>query len=101
MIGHMTLILAALATVRITRLVTSDRLTERPRLWLLTQVIRRRGEDALLAYLITCTWCVSVYTGAAVAGAWYLWGDHRIFTACVAALAFSYVTGWLTSRESE
>lgn len=101
MIEAMGVFLAALATARLTRLITSDKLTERPRLWLLTQVIRRRGEDSLLAYLITCTWCVSVYTGAAVAAGWYLWSDQKIFTACVAALAFSYVTGWLTARESE
>lgn len=101
MIGGMGLLLAALATARLTRLITSDRLTERARLWVMTRVIMWRGEESLLAYLITCPWCVSVYTGAAMAGGWYAWGGQRIFTAATAALAFSYVTGWLTARESE
>lgn len=95
------IVLVALATARVTRLVTADKLTERPRLWVLTQAIRWRGEDSLLTYLLTCAWCVSVYVGAGAATLWYVAGDTRIFTACAAALAFSYVTGWLTSRESE
>lgn len=95
------LILAALATARVTRLVTGDKLTERPRLWALTHVVRRRGDESLLAYLITCPWCVSVYAGTGLAAGWWLWGESRWFTAAVAALAFSYATGWLASRESE
>lgn len=97
------LILAGLATARVTRLVTGDRLTERPRLWLLTQIVRRNrhGDESLAAYLVTCPWCVSVYAGAGFGAGWWLWGESRWFTAAVAALAFSYATGWLASRESE
>lgn len=92
-----TLILAALATARITRLITSDRITEAPRGW----VLRRLDEGGLLAYLIVCNWCASVYVGAGMAGAWYAWGGHRWFAAVCAALAFSYVAGFLASREGE
>lgn len=97
----MGLLLAALATARVTRLITTDRLTERPRLWLLTLAVRWRGEESMLAYLLTCPWCVSVYAGAGMAGAWYAWGGERWFLAVTAALAFSYITGALASRESE
>ena len=88
---------AALAVARLTRLVTSDRITEAPRNWALA----RLPDGPLLAYLVVCDWCVSVYTGAAVAaaGAWagaWSWG-----WAPPVALAFSYVAGWLASKEGE
>ena len=92
-----TLVLAALATARLTRLVTTDRITETPRHW----TLRRLNPEGMAAYLITCDWCVSVYTGSAAATGWALWGDHRWFTAVCAAFAFSYVAGYLASRESE
>lgn len=92
-----TLVLAALATARITRLVTTDRITETPRHW----TLRRLNPEGMTAYLITCDWCVSVYTGSAMAAGWSLWGNHRWFTAVCAAFAFSYVAGFLASRESE
>lgn len=92
-----TLALAALATARITRFITTDRITEAPR----NALIRRLDPNGLLAYLVVCDWCASVYAGAAVAGAWWLWGTTMAFTAATAALAFSYIAGYLASRESD
>jgi hypothetical protein len=92
-----TLILAALATARITRLITTDRITEAPR----SALISRLPDESLMAYLIVCDWCSSVYVGAAVAGAWWAWGTTAWFTAATAALAFSYVAGFLASKESD
>lgn len=91
----LTLLLAALATARLTRLVTRDRITRAPRNW----ALRRLPDGHLLAYLLMCDWCVSVYMGAATAGAWWAWGDHRLYVAAVAALAFSHTTGWAATRE--
>lgn len=93
-----TLVLAALATARLTRLVTRDVVFERPRNRLIVAMPARLEP---VAYLLTCDWCTSVYTGSAVAGAWYLWGDTRAFLAVVAALAFSHTTGWLSTREGK
>lgn len=93
----LTAVLCALATARLTKLITTDRILLAPRAWL----VRRLPEHHLLAYLIVCDWCVSVYTGAAVAGAWWAWGGSTPFTAGAAALAFSYAAGFLASRESE
>lgn len=90
-----TLLTAALATARLTRLVTTDRITRAPRDW----VLMRIDPEGLPAYLVTCDWCVSVYTGAGVAAcvawgpAWAPW--------VLAALAFSYTAGWLASKEGE
>ena len=87
----LSLLLTLLATARVTRLVTEDAITERPRTWTLSKL----HPDHLPAYLVTCPWCVSVYAGGALAGAWYAWGDTRVFTAAVAALAASHVAGFL------
>ncbi len=96
MMDTVTLALTALATARVTRLITTDRITQEPR----NAVLRRLDPTGLMAYLLVCDWCSSVYVGAAGAGAWWAWGDTRVFTAIVAALAFSYTAGFLASRES-
>jgi hypothetical protein len=90
-----TLLLAALATARITRLVTTDRITEAPR----NRLLLRLKDDGLASYLITCDWCASVYIGAAVAGAG-VWAQWWTWTMAIpAALAFSHVAGYLASKE--
>lgn len=92
-----TLVLAMLATARLTRLVTTDRITAGPRSWLIT----RLPEESLISYLVVCDWCVSVYTGALVAGSWWLWGGHTWYTVLMAALALSYAAGFLAQKENE
>jgi hypothetical protein len=90
-----TLVLAALATARLTRLITRDEITHRAR----RLVLARLDRDGLMAYLIVCDWCVSVYVGAAMAAvcawgpSWTVW--------VMAALAFSHTAGWLASKEGE
>jgi hypothetical protein len=90
-------VVMALATARVTRLVTRDRILRAPR----RAVLRALPDDHLLAYLVVCDWCVSFYTGAlaAVGGAWAGWWPWAWAPAL--ALAFSHVTGWLASREGE
>ena len=90
-----TLLIAALATARLTRLVTTDRITQAPRRWLL----RRLNSEGLAAYLIVCDWCVSVYTGAAAVGVILLGGTPGYWV--LTALAFSYVAGVLARGETE
>jgi len=97
----LTLLLAALATARITLLITTDRITEAPRQWLVRKAVARAGSESLAAYLLVCNWCSSVYVGAGVAGAWWVWGEQRWFAAVCAALAFSYVAGYLNNRAGE
>jgi hypothetical protein len=90
-----TLLVAALATARITRLITTDRITEAPR----NRILARLDPNGLAAYLIHCNWCVSVYAGAGTVAA-VLWTGTIGFWV-MAALAFSYVAGWLASQEGE
>jgi len=92
-----TLLIAALATARITRLITQDRITEAPRHW----ILRRLPDESLLAYLMVCDWCASVYVGAAVAASGAALGWWSWTMAVPAALAFSYIAGYLASKESD
>lgn len=95
----MTIVLTVLAIARVTRLVTSDYLTERPRHYLVRKLLRGK-QETMSAYLLLCPWCMSVYVGAAGAGAWYVWGATMWYQAVVLALAASHVTGVLASREA-
>lgn len=70
----MNLLVDALATYRLTRLVTTDTITQPLRDRVFAETGRIRGKHARpsavaekVEYLITCPWCVSVYAGGAVA----------------------------------
>lgn len=84
-----------LAGARLTRLITQDRITRAPREW----ALRRLPDGHLLAYLLVCSWCVSMYVSLPTTVAWMAWGDHWLFRGVTGALAMSYVIGWLAARE--
>lgn len=67
--------LLSLGAARVTWLITEDHLpiVANPRQWLVD-----RNPDGNLAYLVSCWWCVSVYTGAGAAAfaVWVL--DSRV-----------------------
>lgn len=86
-------------TVRVTRIVTTDQITEPPRLWL----IDRLGPDNLLVYLVHCQWCMSIWVGAgAAAGAVLLAevpdGLNPVWVGAGLTAAYSWVTGALAER---
>jgi hypothetical protein len=91
------LLVAALATARLTRLVTRDQITHPIR----RRLLARLDHDGMTAYLIVCDWCVSMWVAAAGAalGAWS--GASSWWQAPGIALAFSYTAGWLASKEGE
>lgn len=93
----MTVVLTILAVARVTRLITTDKLTEAPRNALVLWLIDRRGEGTRLAYLVMCDWCMSVYTGSVAACAYAVWHDTLAYMAVTLALSASYVTGFLAS----
>lgn len=96
------LLLITLATARLTRLVTSDVLTQPPREWLVRWLTAREGVFwNKLAYLLVCDWCASVYVGGAVAGAWYAWGENIAFMTVTAALSASYAAGFLATKAGD
>lgn len=92
-----TLLLIALSTARITRLITTDRITERFR----NMVVRRLGQDSEISYLVFCDWCVSIYVGLSVSAAAWVLGSATAFSVVAVGLSASYVTGWLASRTED
>lgn len=121
------LFIYALAVARVTRLIGEDVLLDGPREKITDWAWRRKygsaptstrnpdGEyrgvmpswqvakklDAVepkLAYLITCPWCASIYVGAVAAPLWYWLGTSPWLLVPAAALAFSYITGFLAQH---
>jgi hypothetical protein len=78
------------ATLRLTRLLTTDALLESGRSW-----IERRlpAGMAKLAYLIRCDWCMSVWVGFAVFTVGWYAPDTPTWIVS-GALTASLITGW-------
>jgi len=78
-------IVLALATFRLTRLVTTDAITERARDWV-------AAKGPMRAYLVHCDWCISIYAGSLVLGL------YMISPVAILVLALSAVTGIIAAR---
>jgi hypothetical protein len=97
-------VLGALATARLTRLLTADQLTEPAR----RRLLQRVQEGGRLEYLMVCRWCASVWVGlpvalAVVAAAPDLRPSLAVgaLVAALLTLAYSHITGLLAVREVE
>lgn len=86
------LVLDALATYRLIRLVQRDTITSRPRAW-----AHKRYSGGWLLELVTCPWCLSIWVGAGVTLLTYF--VPFAWSLVVTALVFSAVTGWFSDRE--
>lgn len=95
----LSLVLTVGAVVRVTRLLARDVILERPRAAVVKRLMARGRES--LAYLVVCPWCLSMYLGAAFAGAWYAWGTHPLYICLGLMLTASYIAGYLGTKESE
>jgi hypothetical protein len=105
------LTLYVLAVARVSRLITSDKLTEKWRYRFVASRFRRAygpdpgaeqmAQPPLLAYLAMCPWCISIWVGAVAAPVVALWGRSPWVWAPAFALAASYVTGFLAQREGQ
>ncbi len=96
-----TLVIYALATARVTGLITADEVTAPLRQKLVARLdpdpdARARGWRKQAVYLLTCAWCVSIYVGASAAIVWYTVGSNPILVVLAAALAFSQITGMVS-----
>lgn len=88
-------LLAIGATARLTRLVTADFISQPIRDW----VMGRFGTDAKISYWITCDWCASITTGAAVITAMHYWWEYAAMQIVALVLTASHITGMLTRLE--
>ena len=87
------IVLAVGATFRVTRFVTRDYITERPRRWVIAHV------SDPVAYLMTCSWCVSIYVSALIAPCVVVWGTNRAVQAVLVGLTASGATGLLSGLD--
>lgn len=97
------LLLTTLAVARISRLITTDKISEPARL----RVAKRRPEGSQLTYLLWCPHCMSVWISAALTpAAWLLTDapDHLGITSWfglpAAALAVAYLASIIVTAET-
>lgn len=94
-----TLIVYALAITRLTGLITTDYLTSGPRDRLVGWLDDTPGSfGALVAKLITCAWCASIWISAAAVPLIWFYGQTLwlLFPALVGA--YSQAAGMLSDR---
>lgn len=90
------LVVYALAVARVTGLIVQDSITEGLRDGLLVWLDDRRGRWApLLADLIGCPWCVSMWVAGVAAPLIWIYGQQPVMLVPALALAFSQVTGMI------
>jgi hypothetical protein len=86
-----------LALARMTRLITDDLIFETPRVvahkWLADR------DHAMLVYLTKCRWCASIWLSVPASLIAYYFPSNPLVLIPAAALAGSYVTGFLADRE--
>jgi hypothetical protein len=85
------LILLALATFRLTRLITRDQITAplRNRVW------KRFPPSTQLGYLLTCDWCISIYVATLVVISYIL--VPSVMLIIFAGLSLSALTGIIST----
>ena len=95
------LLIYALATLRVTGLITADKITSKVRARAVAALLPDTGVTVArwrwyLGTLITCAWCASIYVSLAAAIVWYTVGDWPPVLVVAVALAFSQVVGMLS-----
>jgi hypothetical protein len=92
------LLIYALAVARVTGLITADSLTEDARDaitgWLDD---RPKTLGNYVSILIGCPWCVSIWIAFIASPLVWIWGESPVMLIPAIALAFSQVTGMISS----
>jgi hypothetical protein len=88
-------VILALATFRLTRLITRDVITEslRNKVWK-----KYPPESSKVGYLFTCEWCMSIWTASLLYGCFII---TSVTVIVVVPLALSAVAGLLTAYEDK
>lgn len=87
----------ALATARLTVLLTRDEVTRPVREAILQRLDERRASHRTLAYFIECPWCLGAWLSAITAPVAWFWGTHPAVAVPAVALSFSHVAGITSS----
>lgn len=89
------LLLVAMSTYRLTRLVTADKIADPIRDW----AAGRRASWP--GYLATCDWCLSIWVAPWPTVAAIVWPDNRAIFAGLVALTASAATGLISALEQK
>ncbi|MFF3749331.1 hypothetical protein ACFYYH_02545 [Streptomyces sp. NPDC002018] len=81
------------ATCRVTRFITKDTLAAGFRTW----IADRFGDDSKPSYLVSCSWCTSIWVAVAMTALTQGAGGTFALQLTTTALTLSYLTG-LASR---
>jgi len=82
-----------LAFARLILLITSDVITRKPRQRVIDALEERNHE--MIAYLVTCPWCVSIWLAIPAAPIIYAYGHHWWLFVPALVLALSAAAGAL------
>lgn len=92
-----TLFLAAGTGARLTRLITTDKITKRLRIWL---IVRAHGNaERPIPLLFRCPWCMGFWVSCAVTACAVLGHGRLWFVAPALALTVAQITGMITASE--
>lgn len=92
------LLVYALAVARVTGLIVADSITEPMRDALIGWLDDRPATlGSFIAALIQCPWCAGMWVSLIAAPLVWLWGDTPVMLIPAIALAFSQVTGMISS----
>jgi hypothetical protein len=87
------LVLASLATYRLTRLFTADKITQPLREWI-------TARSDWFGYLVTCDWCLSIWLSTIPTFLIINHGDNTITRFGLLALCASALTGLVSMIET-
>jgi len=88
-------VVVVLASWRLARLLSVDEIFRPAR----ERVIDRAGADSQIAYLVTCPWCISVWSSPPLIAAAVWWPQNRVVWIVALSLAASGFAGIMQSVE--
>lgn len=98
MVDPVILVVYALATARVTGLITLDAITEDLRDNLIGWLDDRpKTFGSFLAALVQCPWCAGVWVSAVAAPLVWFWGDRPVLLIPALAMAFGQVAGMISN----
>lgn len=85
-----------LACARVTGLIVKDEVFGTPRRATIEALVARFGDESLLAYMLTCQWCMSIWVAAPVTAAWWFAAEKPWLLIPAALLAMSQLVGMMS-----
>jgi Mg/Co/Ni transporter MgtE len=86
-------VVLALANIRLTRLIIRDVIFEPFREWVWA---KRPPHESMVGYLLTCPWCISIYTATFLVVSYILIPTVTLVFAAI--LALSAIAGFVDQR---